>query len=232
MSIVFGESIRSSDARLFVQSRALEIPSGSPNILRTATKRTIDILGAAVALLIFSPLIIIVSLLIALESGRPIVFSQKRLGQNGRQFTVYKFRSMWKDAEARQAEVEAFNEVKDGPTFKLKEDPRITRVGRYLRKTSLDELLQLWNVLKGDMSLVGPRPPLESEVLKYEDWQLRRLSVKPGMTGLWQVSGRSNLGFVEMVLLDLEYIDGWTVWKDVAILLRTPLAVLSARGAY
>jgi lipopolysaccharide/colanic/teichoic acid biosynthesis glycosyltransferase len=154
------------------------------------------------------------------------------LGRNGREFTVYKFRSMWQDAERRLSEVAGLNEVNDGPIFKMRNDPRITGVGRYLRKTSLDELLQLWNVLKGDMSLVGPRPPLASEVVKYEDWQLRRLTVKPGMTGLWQVSGRSNLGFIEMVELDLQYIDTWSIWRDIVLLLRTPLAVISARGAY
>jgi lipopolysaccharide/colanic/teichoic acid biosynthesis glycosyltransferase len=160
------------------------------------------------------------------------VFCQQRLGENGHPFTVFKFRSMWKDAESRLAEIAANNEVKDGPIFKWRDDIRVTRVGRFLRRTSMDELLQLFNVLRGDMSLVGPRPPLESEVLQYEDWQLRRLSVKPGMTGLWQVSGRSNLGFVQMVRLDLQYIDSWSIWSDIVLLARTPFAVFSSRGAY
>jgi lipopolysaccharide/colanic/teichoic acid biosynthesis glycosyltransferase len=154
------------------------------------------------------------------------------MGQNGRKFTVYKFRSMHRDAEKRLEEVKQNNLIKDGPIFKWKQDSRITKVGRFLRRTSLDELPQLWNVLLGNMSLVGPRPPLESEVMEYESWQLRRLAVKPGMTGLWQVSGRSNLGFVQMVGLDIDYIEAWSVWRDITLLAKTPLAVITARGAY
>jgi lipopolysaccharide/colanic/teichoic acid biosynthesis glycosyltransferase len=139
---------------------------------------------------------------------------------------------MSRDAESRLDEVRPLNQVQDGPTFKMKVDPRVTRVGRFLRRTSLDELPQLLNVLKGEMSLVGPRPPLESEVREYADWQLRRLSVKPGMTGLWQVSGRSNLSFSDMVRLDIEYVENWSLAADVFLLARTPLAVLVSRGAY
>jgi exopolysaccharide biosynthesis polyprenyl glycosylphosphotransferase len=211
---------------------AVEIPLGPQVGIAAIGKRTLDFAVALLALIILSPLILLVALAIAWESGWPVIFAQKRLGQGGRMFTVYKFRSMAKDAEARLADLLEHNAIKDGPTFKLKDDPRITRVGRFIRRTSLDELPQLWNVLMGDMSLVGPRPPLESEVLEYEPWQLQRLAVKPGMTGLWQVSGRSDLGFVEMVHLDLAYINDWSFWRDVSLLARTPLAVIRARGAY
>jgi len=136
------------------------------------------------------------------------------------------------DAEARVVEIAANNEVKDGPIFKWRRDPRITRVGRFLRRSSLDELPQFWNVLMGDMSLVGPRPPLEREVRAYENWHLGRLAVTPGMTGLWQVSGRSNLTFNEMVSLDLRYVREWSLWLDVALILKTPLAVFFGRGAF
>jgi len=139
---------------------------------------------------------------------------------------------MCKDAPRRLAEVMANNEIEDGPIFKWRDDPRVTKVGRFLRRTSLDELPQLLNVLKGDLSLVGPRPPLESEVARYEEWQLQRLCVKPGMTGLWQVSGRSKLSFREMVELDIAYGESWTLWHDISILARTPIAVTSGHGAY
>jgi lipopolysaccharide/colanic/teichoic acid biosynthesis glycosyltransferase len=174
----------------------------------------------------------LIGFLIWMDTGAPIFFRQERLGQSGKRFTVLKFRSMLQDAEARLDEVARNNEVTDGPIFKWRQDPRITRVGRFLRRTSLDELPQFWNVLVGEMSLVGPRPPLEREVNAYEDWQLGRLAVKPGMTGLWQVSGRSNLTFTEMVTLDLTYINTWSIWKDVILLLKTPFAVFGGRGAF
>jgi lipopolysaccharide/colanic/teichoic acid biosynthesis glycosyltransferase len=179
-----------------------------------------------------SPLFLAIAVAIFMESGRPIFFRQKRLGQGGKEFTVFKFRSMYQDAEHRLHEVQRHNEIKDGPIFKWRNDPRITPFGRFLRRTSLDELPQLINVLLGQMSLVGPRPPLESEVHKYEEWHCERLSVKPGMTGLWQVSGRSNLSFSEMVRLDNEYARTWSVWLDVVLLARTLPAVLFGRGAF
>ena len=152
------------------------------------------------------------------------------MGLNGRRFNCHKFRTMVVDAEKRLAELQHLNEV-DGPVFKIKRDPRITRVGAVLRKTSLDELPQLWNVLVGEMSLVGPRPPIPSEVEKYERWQRRRLSMRPGITCLWQISGRSNLDFDTWMRLDLSYIDNWSLTLDLVILLKTVPAVLSARGA-
>jgi lipopolysaccharide/colanic/teichoic acid biosynthesis glycosyltransferase len=191
-----------------------------------------DLLVAIACLIFLGPVMILIALAILIESGRPIFFKQERLGQDGHPFTVYKFRSMWQDAEKRLHEVQEINAIKDGPIFKSKEDPRITRVGRYLRRGSMDELPQLFNVLLGSMSLVGPRPPLETEVFQYEPWQIGRLAVKPGMTGLWQVSGRSNLGFVQMMQLDLEYVEHWSFLGDVMLLIRTPIAVLTARGAY
>jgi exopolysaccharide biosynthesis polyprenyl glycosylphosphotransferase len=198
---------------------------------RRVVKRAIDVVIALCLLIIITPVLALVAFAITLDSPGPILFRQVRSGKNSEPFTFLKFRSMVVDAEARRQQLEAFNEA-DGPIFKIRNDPRITRVGRFLRHTSLDELPQLWNVLRGDMSLVGPRPPLPSEVMKYEPWQLQRLLVKPGITGLWQVSGRSNVGFAEMVLLDLHYIQNWSLWLDLRIMLRTVLAVLLAHGAY
>jgi len=197
-----------------------------------ATKRILDFTLALALAIAITPLVLIIAIAVVVESAGPVFFCQKRMGRGGQIFTVIKFRSMYRDAEARLHEVSANNEITDGPTFKWRDDPRITRVGRLLRRTSLDELPQIYNVLLGNMSLVGPRPPLESEVLKYEPWQLERLAVKPGMTGLWQVSGRSELGFLEMVLLDIDYVRKWSVRRDVVLLVRTPWAVIKGRGAY
>ena len=195
-------------------------------------KFLIDRLGAAALLLLLSPVFLTIILAIRLTSkrGDPIFFGQRRCGLNGKIFTCWKFRSMIVDAEKARTELEALNEV-DGPVFKIKKDPRITRIGRILRKYSLDELPQLWNVLVGDMSLVGPRPPLPSEVEKYDPWQRRRLSMRPGITCLWQVSGRSNLPFETWMKLDLQYIDNWSLWLDLKILFRTVYVVVTARGA-
>ena len=194
-------------------------------------KRALDITVAAVLLVLAAPLMLLIALAIKLDSPGPVIFRQRRVGKDGRLFTFYKFRGMVADAEARLHEVAHLNEV-DGPIFKSRRDPRVTRVGRVLRRTSLDELPQLWNVLRGDMSLVGPRPPLPTEVTRYEPWQRDRLLVPGGITGLWQVSGRNLLGFEDMVRLDLEYITRWSLWLDLRILLRTILVVLTARGAY
>jgi exopolysaccharide biosynthesis polyprenyl glycosylphosphotransferase len=215
-----------------LQDRTVVIPATPQSGLAGAMKRLIDLSVGLTALVALSPVFVIVALMILIETGRPVLFRQKRLGLGGREFTVYKFRSMSQDAEERLPEIYDNNEDKDGVIFKWRRDPRITRVGRFLRRTSLDELPQLFNVLLGDMSLVGPRPPLGSEVEKYEEWHLRRLSVKPGMTGLWQVSGRSTLSFSQMVQLDVRYVQTWSVWSDVALLARTPVAVLLTRGAF
>jgi exopolysaccharide biosynthesis polyprenyl glycosylphosphotransferase len=194
-------------------------------------KRAVDILLAGSVLALFSWLWALIALGVRLDSSGPIYFTQTRLGKGGRPFTAYKFRSMRTDAELLLAELQAHNQT-NGPTFKMRDDPRVTRVGKWLRRTSLDELPQLWNVLHGEMSLVGPRPPLPSEADQYQEWHRRRLAVAPGMTGLWQVSGRSELPFDEMVLLDLYYIENWSLGLDFQILLRTIPAVLSGRGAY
>jgi exopolysaccharide biosynthesis polyprenyl glycosylphosphotransferase len=194
-------------------------------------KRIIDVIGGIACLLLFSPVIGLVVLLIRLDSKGPVLFRQERLGEHGNPFEVLKFRSMHVGAEAQKETLAALNEA-DGPLFKIRDDPRSTRVGRFLRKTSLDELPQLINVIQGDMSLVGPRPPLASEVVNYESWQRKRLKVKPGMTGLWQISGRSDLTFDEMCLLDIYYIENWSLWLDVRIILRTIPLFFFGRGAY
>ncbi len=194
-------------------------------------KRGIDVLGSALGLLILSPLLAIVAVAIRLDSPGPVIFSQPRVGRDGRLFKVYKFRTMVKDADQIKDQVRHLNEAQ-GPMFKIRDDPRITRMGRFLRRTSLDELPQFWNSLRGDMSLVGPRPALPDEVADYADWHRKRLATAPGITGLWQVSGRSDLPFDEMVLLDIYYIENWSPLLDLSILLRTLPSVLGRSGAY
>ena len=194
-----------------------------------AIKRVMDILGAALGLVILSPLMLGTALAIRLRDGSPVLFRQTRVGLHGRPFTIVKFRTMDPDAEERLHEVAHLNE-RDGAAFKATDDPRMSRLGRTLRRTSLDELPQLWNVLKGEMSLVGPRPPLPAEVVEYDIWHRRRLSMKPGITGLWQVEMREEPSFDRWVELDLSYIDRWTLWLDLRILLRTMPSVLMARG--
>jgi exopolysaccharide biosynthesis polyprenyl glycosylphosphotransferase len=194
-------------------------------------KRALDVSVASVALLFAAPLMLLTALLIKLDSPGPIFFRQIRVGKDGEHFGCYKFRSMYIDAEARKAALMAQNEA-DGPVFKMKNDPRITRVGRVIRKLSIDELPQLLNVLKGEMSLVGPRPALPSEVAKYTFEQIGRLHAVPGITGLQQVSGRSSLDFKRWVELDLQYISEQSVWKDIEILVKTIPAVIFSKGAY
>ncbi|HEX6507492.1 MAG TPA: sugar transferase, partial [Chloroflexota bacterium] len=196
-----------------------------------ASKRTIDVVLAGALLVLSSPLIGVLGLLIRAESAGPAFLRQRRVGAGGREFTCLKLRTMRVDADDVQASLEAMNES-DGPLFKLRSDPRCTPIGKRIRRWSLDEMPQLWNVLVGDMSLVGPRPPLPREVVKYDDRQMRRLEVKPGMTGLWQVSGRSDLSFDEMVMMDIHYVENWSLALDVTILLRTVAAVLARHGAY
>jgi len=193
-------------------------------------KRLIDILGSLTGLILFSPLFLLIAILIKLDSAGPVFFSQKRVGLNGRKFVLYKFRTMEEYAQKQLRKLLPLNET-GGPAFKITNDPRVTRVGRFLRKTSLDELPQLWNVLKGDMSLVGPRPSTKREVALYKDWQRRRLSMKPGLTCLWQISGRSDIKFDKWMEMDLEYIDNWSLWLDLKILFKTIPAVLLGRGA-
>jgi exopolysaccharide biosynthesis polyprenyl glycosylphosphotransferase len=193
-------------------------------------KRVMDVLCASALLLLLSPVITIAAIAIKLDSKGPVLFRQKRCGLNGRLFDVLKLRSMHADAEKRRAELVALNEM-DGPVFKIRNDPRITRVGRWLRRLSIDELPQLWNVVRGEMSLVGPRPPIPGEVDDYDVGQRRRLSMRPGITCLWQVEGRNTIGFDEWVQLDLEYIDRWSLLLDLMILLRTLPAVVRGTGA-
>ncbi len=195
-------------------------------------KRTIDVLLAGIALIVVAPIMALLAVLIKLEDPQgSVMFSQERVGYEGRRFRCYKFRSMRPDAEALKAELMALNEA-SGPFFKIKNDPRITRLGKWLRKTSLDELPQLFNIIRGEMSWVGPRPSVPSEVEHYSDWHLRRLETTPGLTGLWQVSGRSDLSFDDMVKLDLFYAENWSLGFDIKIILLTIPAVLHGRGAY
>jgi exopolysaccharide biosynthesis polyprenyl glycosylphosphotransferase len=198
--------------------------------LGLAAKRVFDVLASGLALLVLSPVFLAISVAIRLNSPGPVFFRQRRVGLNGRSFHMLKFRSMYQDAEQRQAELRVHNEM-TGPVFKMKNDPRITRVGSFLRRTSLDEIPQFWNVLKGEMSIVGPRPPIPAEVREYKRWQRRRLSVRPGITCVWQISGRNNIDFDHWMEMDLDYIDSWSLWSDVAICLKTIPAVLAARGA-
>src|SRR5882757_4821719 len=200
------------------------------NETQLAFKRLLDVAVSMLLLLLALPAIALAAIAIRLSSPGGILFRQERMGLNGRVFTLFKFRTMFEDAHERRGEVTHLNEM-TGPVFKARSDPRVTTVGRVLRKFSLDELPQLWNVLKGDMSLVGPRPPIPEEVAAYHRWHRRRLSMKPGLTCLWQVSGRNNVDFDRWMQLDLQYIDNWSPSLDLKILLRTIPAVLSGRGA-
>ena len=195
-------------------------------------KRLMDIILSVIALIVGSPVFIITALLVKFTSPGPIIFSQVRVGKFGRHFKFYKFRSMYIDAEARKAELMKHNESKDGVIFKMKRDPRITPVGRFIRKFSIDELPQLFNVILGDMSLVGPRPPLPQEVRTYSLEERKRLNITPGITCIWQVSGRSELPFSKQIALDKEYIASRSAWKDFLILLKTIPAILTGKGAW
>ena len=193
-------------------------------------KRLIDTVLSLIAFIILSPLLLITALAVKFSSPGPVLFKQQRLGLHGKVFTIYKFRSMYKDAEERKKELESQNEM-NGFMFKMKDDPRITKVGKFIRKTSIDELPQFYNVLKGDMSLVGTRPPTVDEFRQYESHQKRRLSAKPGITGLWQVSGRNEIkDFEDVVKLDVQYIDNWSIGLDIKIILKTIKVVFEKGG--
>jgi len=200
--------------------------------LAMAVKGMFDFAGALALVVLLSPVLLACAVAVRLSSPGPILFRQKRCGLNGREFSIYKFRTMVEGADGMRDNLAQRRNDQDGPVFKLTRDPRVTRVGAFLRRTSLDELPQLINVLKGEMSLVGPRPELKCVMDSFEDWQLRRLSVKPGLTGLWQVSGRCETTFAERIRLDLQYIDRWSLALDLKILALTIPAVLSGRGAY
>lgn len=197
-----------------------------------ALKRTVDVAGATVALLLLSPILLVTALAVAVTSSGPVLFAQERVGANGKTFKMLKFRSMYRDAEERREQLESLNAHKSGPIFKIHDDPRITPLGRIIRKLSIDELPQLLNVLGGSMSLVGPRPPLPREVSTYTAWHSQRLLVKPGITCIWQVSGRSGIDFDTWVEMDLDYIENWSLGLDLRLMARTIPAVLTMRGAY
>ena len=201
-----------------------------PKLRRRAVKRVFDIISSAAALWVLLPLLVIIAILVKVTSKGPIFFKQERVGLNGRKFNMLKFRSMLANAEEIKASLAALNE-QSGPVFKMRRDPRVTPLGRFIRKFSIDELPQLLNVLRGDMSVVGPRPPVPSEVAQYAAWQLRRLSVRPGLTCLWQVSGRSTISFEEWMYLDMQYIDHWSLMQDVRLILRTIPVVFTGRGS-
>lgn len=194
-------------------------------------KRAFDIVCSIIAIILFSVPMLVTAILIRLEDGGDAIFSQNRIGRNGRVFRIYKFRSMCVDAEEKLKDLADKNES-DGLAFKIAKDPRVTKIGAFIRKTSIDELPQLFNILKGEMSFVGPRPPLGIEVMRYNDYQIQRLLVKPGLTCYWQCSGRSNVGFDEWMDMDMKYIKERGFWKDIAIILKTVPAVLFGRGAY
>ena len=201
-------------------------------VSQLVAKRLIDVIAAAMALVALAPIFAVIALLVAVDSGRPILFRWNVVGRRGRPFTGFKFRTMVPDAEALQGGLAQQNEM-SGPVFKMRRDPRVTHIGRVLRRYSLDELPQLWSVLKGDMSLVGPRPPLQREWEQYEPWQRSRLAVTPGLTCIWQVAGRADIrDFDRWVALDLEYIKRWSLWLDLQILGKTVVMVLTGRGAY
>ncbi len=183
-------------------------------------KRLLDIMGSVIGLIIASPILIIVGILIKLESKGPIIFAQRRVGLNGKEFKMYKLRSMVANAEDLKEKLVEQNEM-SGPMFKIKDDPRITKIGKFIRKTSIDELPQLINVLKGDMSLVGPRPSLPNEVKEFEPWMLRRLEVKPGLTCYWQVMGRNNIDFENWMKLDIKYVNERSFWLDIKLIFKT-----------
>jgi exopolysaccharide biosynthesis polyprenyl glycosylphosphotransferase len=201
-------------------------------IVGRAVKRAIDVVGAAVGLVLLLPLFAVIAALIKLTSPGPVLYKSRYLGERARPFVAYKFRSMVERADDMKWSMSHLNHMR-GPAFKIRNDPRVTRVGRFLRKYSLDELPQLWSVLKGDMSLVGPRPPLPEEFQRYEAWHRGKLSVTPGITCYWQINGRSDIHeFDEWMQLDLKYIQEWSLWTDLKILVRTVPAVLWGHGAY
>lgn len=213
----------------YIEKKTTNVKEGRAYLF---AKRLVDIFGSFCGIILLGALFVIIALLIKIEDPKGAVFfSQKRVGLNGREFKMYKFRSMVSNAEEKLAELLKYNEI-NGAMFKMKEDPRITKVGKFIRKTSIDELPQLFNVLKGDMSLVGPRPPLPREVAEYTSYDKQRLLVTPGCTGLWQVSGRNSLGFDEMVELDLQYIQRRTFLFDIKIIFKTVLVLFGSKNAF
>lgn len=215
----------------FREVQLLSLSSAPDSELRLFFKRVFDVGLSLASLLVLSPALLSIAAMIRITSPGPVLFKQTRCGLGGRRFMLYKFRSMINNAEQMRAELHQLNEL-DGPVFKISDDPRITTVGRWLRRFSLDELPQLWNIFRGDMSFVGPRPAVPEEVEQYEDWQRRRLRMRPGLTCIWVLEGRSHVDFNRWMQLDLKYIDTWSLWLDAKIFLRTIPIVLSGRGAY
>jgi exopolysaccharide biosynthesis polyprenyl glycosylphosphotransferase len=228
---MFQLSLGSVDVEAINGIPLISVKQTSLTGLNLAVKRAFDLALTSVGVLLLLPLWAVVAIAIKLDSPGPVFYRQERAGRGGKPIIIYKFRSMYQDADAQLAKLQALNEA-SGPLFKIRDDPRRTRVGRVLRQTSIDELPQVLNVLRGDMSLVGPRPALLSEVAQYQDWHLKRLEVLPGITGLWQVSGRSDLTFDEMVMLDIYYGENWSLGLDLRILVRTIPQVLFGDGAY
>nr|MBO2500834.1 sugar transferase [Acidimicrobiia bacterium] len=222
-------AVRPAEPDLYVVPRNKGLLAATP--FQLAVKRAIDIIGATIALVLLSPVFLVVAIAVKLSSPGPVLFKQTRIGKYGEPFTFLKFRSMRVGADNEKRNLIDLNEV-DGPVFKIREDPRITSVGRFLRKTSLDELPQLLHVLSGRMSLVGVRPPVPEEVAEYSAYERQRLLIKPGLTCIWQVSGRSDLDFRTWMRMDLEYIENWSLALDLKLILKTFSAVLSGRGAY
>lgn len=216
-----------------MEEKQLEIESESSVefSLYEVIKRLIDVVCSFLGVLVLSPLFIIIAIIIKMTSKGPVFFSQKRVGKNGKEFDMYKFRSMVVNAEELKEKLAAKNEM-SGPMFKMKDDPRVTKVGKFIRKTSIDELPQLWNILKGDMSLVGPRPSLPKEVAQFEDWMYKRLEVKPGLTCYWQVSGRNNIDFEDWMKLDIKYVDERNLWIDIKLIFKTVGVLFGDKNAH
>lgn len=231
------DSYRAGDAQSYVSSvgtyPVVTYHTVSLNTSDKVIKRVIDILGSLVGIILSSPIMLITAIAIKIDSKGPVIFKQERVGTNGRHFNIYKFRSMCDNADNMKEELMKENEMDSELMFKIHDDPRVTRVGKFIRKTSIDELPQFFNVLKGDMSLVGTRPPTVDEVDKYQRNHWRRISIKPGITGMWQVSGRSTIkDFTDIVNLDIEYIDKWSVFLDFKIMIKTVLQIFTRKGAY
>lgn len=208
----------------------LEVEKKESRLIYNLSKRIIDIIGSLIGLILLSPILIIVGILIKFESKGPIVFTQKRVGKDGKEFDMYKLRSMVVNAEEIKEKLKEQNEM-SGPMFKMKDDPRITKVGKFIRKTSIDELPQLVNVLKGDMSLVGPRPSLPNEVKEFETWMLKRLNVKPGLTCYWQVMGRNNIDFEDWMKLDVKYVNERSFCLDIKLIFKTFFVLFGDKNA-
>lgn len=216
--------------RLQIEEQEIIQIERKESTLYKVSKRALDVIASFLGLVILSPILLIVAILIKLESKGPAIFAQSRIGLNGKEFKMYKFRSMVKNAEELKEKLAKQNEM-SGPMFKIKNDPRVTKVGKFIRKTSIDELPQLLNILKGDMTLVGPRPSLPREVEKFESWMLKRLEVKPGLTCYWQVSGRNNIDFYEWMKLDLKYVNDMGFWLDIKLIFKTAFVLFGDKNA-